>query len=200
MFLGIINSTYHGTDGYLCVEHVPYHSELATAYLEAGKELGYKVNDPNGEDQIGFSYIQVNMNHGARCSAATAYLNMERPNLEIMTGARVTKVLINKDKQAYGVEFIKDSKRQRVQCTKEVILSAGTIDSAKLLMLSGVGPKEHLEELGIPVIQDSKVGYNLYEHVGFLGLTIMINQTVTLLQSRISRYILKNCFNALAYN
>lgn len=184
---GIENSTYHGTDGYLCVEHVPYHSELATAFLKAGKQLGYKINDPNGEDQIGFSYIQVNMDHGARCSAATAYLKVDRPNLEIMTGTRVTKVLINKNKQAYGVEFVKNSKKQRVLCTKEVILSAGTIDSAKLLMLSGIGPKNHLEELGIPVIQDSKVGYNMYEHIGFLGLTFMVNQSVTLLQSKISR-------------
>ncbi|XP_051160389.1 glucose dehydrogenase [FAD, quinone]-like [Leptopilina boulardi] len=194
---GIENSTYHGTDGYLCVEHVPYHSELATAFLKAGKQLGYKINDPNGVDQIGFSYIQVNMDRGARCSAATAYLKVNRPNLEIMTGTRVTKVLINKNNQAYGVEFVKNSKKQRVLCTKEVILSAGTIDSAKLLMLSGIGPKEHLDELGIPVIQNSKVGYNMYEHIGFLGLTFMVNQSVTLLQSTLSRP--SNVFQYIAH-
>ena len=169
------------------MEHVPYHSELATVFLKAGAQLGYKIIDPNGEDQIGFSYIQVNMNHGARCGAATAYLRVERSNLEIMTEARVTKVLFNDKKEAYGIEFIKDSKKHRVYCTKEVILSAGTVDSAKLLMLSGIGPKDHLEELGIEVIQDSKVGYNMYEHVGFLGLTFMVNKSVTLNQNRLLR-------------
>ncbi|XP_029174534.1 glucose dehydrogenase [FAD, quinone]-like [Nylanderia fulva] len=177
--------TYHNDNGNLCVEHVPYHTKLATTYLEAGRELGYEIVDYNGKDQIGFSYIQVNMDHGKRCSAAKAYLHLDRPNLEIVTGARVTKVLINADKRAYGVEYIKDNVWKKVTCSKEVVLSAGTIDSAKLLMLSGIGPRDHLEELNIPVIQDSKVGYNMYEHIGFLGLTFMVNQSVTLLQNKL---------------
>lgn len=147
--------------------------------------MGYEIVDYNGQDQIGFSYLQVNMDHGTRCSAAKAYLQLNRPNLEIITGARVTKVLINADKRAYGVEYIKDNVWKKVICSKEVLLSAGTIDSAKLLMLSGIGPRDHLEELNIPVIQDSKVGYNMYEHIGFLGLTFMVNQSVTLLQQKL---------------
>lgn len=167
------------------MEHVPYHTKLATTFLEAGRELGYEIVDYNGRDQIGFSYLQVNMDHGTRCSAAKAYLQLNRPNLEIITGARVAKVLINADKRAYGVEYIKDNVWKKVICSKEVLLSAGTIDSAKLLMLSGIGPRDHLEELNIPVIQDSKVGYNMYEHIGFLGLTFMVNQSVTLLQHKL---------------
>ncbi|KAL0129822.1 hypothetical protein PUN28_001818 [Cardiocondyla obscurior] len=182
----IKNSSYHSDSGYLCVEHVPYHTELATAFLSAGRELGYDIVDYNGKDQIGFSYIQANMNRGTRCSAAKAYLDpINRPNLEIVTGARVTKVLIDANRRAYGVEYVEDNAWKKATCSKEVILSAGTIDSAKLLMLSGIGPREHLEELNIPVIQDSKVGYNMYEHVGFLGLVFTVNQSVSLLQSRL---------------
>ncbi|XP_011339416.1 glucose dehydrogenase [FAD, quinone] [Ooceraea biroi] len=183
----IKDSVYHNDSGHLYVEYVPYHTKLATAYLEAGQELGYKVLDYNGEDQIGFSYLQVNMDHGTRCSASKAYLRrLNRPNLDIITDATVTKVLIDTDNRAYGVEYVKDDMRKKVFCSKEVILSAGTIDSAKLLMLSGIGPRDHLEELGIPVIQDSKVGYNMYEHIGFLGLTFMVNQSVSLLQSKVN--------------
>ncbi|XP_025603097.2 glucose dehydrogenase [FAD, quinone]-like [Athalia rosae] len=181
------NSTWHNRDGYLCVEYVPYHSTLATVYLQAGKEMGYDIVDYNGKDQIGFSYIQVNMDKGTRCSAAKAYLRVQRSNLDVMTGARVTKVLVDENNRAYGVEYVRDKQWHRVRCSKEVILSAGTIDSAKLLMLSGIGPRDHLEELGIKVVKDLKVGYNLYEHIGFLGLTFMVNQSVTLLQKSLMR-------------
>ncbi|CAL7944277.1 unnamed protein product [Xylocopa violacea] len=185
---GINNSTYHGDKGYLCVEHVPYHTELAKAFLKAGVQLGYKVVDYNGEDQIGFSYIQANIDKGTRCSASKAYLRVNRPNLNIVTGAMVTKVLIDENsKRIYGVEYVQNNQRKKVYCSKEVILSAGTIDSAKLLMLSGIGPKDHLEELGIKVVQDLKVGYNMYEHVGFLGLTFLVNKPVSLLGSRVAR-------------
>ncbi|KAL7288993.1 hypothetical protein TKK_0016951 [Trichogramma kaykai] len=194
---GVTNSSYHSSDGYLCVEHVPFHTELATAFLKAGKRKGYKVLDYNGKEQIGFSYIQVNMEDGKRCSAATAYLRVRRPNLHVLTNAQVTKVLIH-DRKAYGVQYIRNGKKYTVKATKEVILSAGTIDSAKLLMLSGIGPKEHLEEVGINVIQNSQVGYNMYEHVGFLGLTFMVNQSVSLSQAKLARpsvlmeYVLHN--------
>lgn len=184
--LGIFNSTYHNSNGYVCVEHVPYHTNLANAFLEAGKRMGYKIVDYNGEDQIGFSYIQVNMEHGTRCSAAKAYLRVKRSNLDIVIQAQVTKVLI-KDKKAYGVEYIKNGKVKTLKVNKEVILSAGTIDSAKILMLSGIGPKDHLEELGIEVIKDLKVGYSLLEHVGFLGLTFIANETVGLSQSKLMK-------------
>ncbi|XP_031787782.1 glucose dehydrogenase [FAD, quinone]-like isoform X1 [Nasonia vitripennis] len=183
---GIENSTYHNNTGYLSVEHVPYHTELAKAFLKAGQQLGYSIVDYNGRDQIGFSYLQVNMHHGRRCSAATAYLKIQRPNLHILTEAQVRKVLIRKQR-AYGVQYIKNGKKHSVTATREVILSAGTINSAQLLMLSGIGPRDHLEELGIKVIQDSKVGYNLYEHVGFLGLTFMVNQSVSIMSSRLLR-------------
>ncbi|XP_043270259.1 glucose dehydrogenase [FAD, quinone]-like [Venturia canescens] len=182
---GNYNSSYHGKNGHLCVEHVPYHSPLATEFLKAGKDLGYEVVDYNGAEQIGFSYLQVNMDRGTRCSASKAYLRVERPNLDIVTQAQVTKILIDEKKRAYGIEYKKKGRTDKVYVRKEVILSAGTIDSAKLLMLSGVGPSDHLEELGIEVIKDAKVGYNLYEHLGFLGITFKINASVTLVLSRV---------------
>lgn len=119
------------------------------------------------------------MENGRRCSASKAYLKIKRPNLHILTNAQVTKVLI-KDKKAYGVSYVKDGKKYIVKASKEVILSAGTVNTAQLLMLSGIGPKKHLEDVGVDVVKDSPVGYNLYEHVGFLGLTFLVNQTVTL--------------------
>lgn len=180
----LYNSTWHNESGNLCVEYPPYHTELATAYLQAGEDMGYKILDYNAEEQIGFSYIQANMEEGRRCSAAKAYLSEDKSNLDIVTGVRVTKVLIDDKNKTYGVQYVKDGTYNEVNCTKEVILSAGSIDSAKLLMLSGIGPKDHLEEMDIDVIRDSKVGYNLREQLGVLGLTFIVNQTVALVQSR----------------
>ena len=170
------------------MEQVPYHTDLARAWLKAGRELGYDIIDYNGDEEIGFSYLQLNMDRGTRCSASKAYLRIDRRNLNVVTNARVVKLLVDEGtRRAYGVEYVKHGQRNRVYCVKEVILSAGTIDSAKLLMLSGIGPEEHLRELGIKVIRDSKVGHNMYEHIGFLGLTFVVNETVSLLQSRVTR-------------
>lgn len=84
--------------------------------------------------------------------------------------SRVTKILIDPlTKTAVGVEFVKKGKNRTVFAKKEVILSAGPINSPQLLMLSGVGPKDHLNNLGIPVIQDLPVGQNLQDHYGTLG-------------------------------
>lgn len=146
--------------------------------MEVGKEFGYKVVDYNGEKQIGFSLIQANLDAGMRCSAAKAYLRVNRPNLNIVTQARVTKLLIE-GRQVHGVVYARNKRWTKVFATKEVILSAGSIESPKLLMLSGIGPREHLEELDIKVIQDSKVGYNVYDHLGFLGLSFKVKNVAT---------------------
>lgn len=91
------------------------------------------------------------------------------------------KVLIDPEtKVAYGVQYSKLGLVKTARARKEVILSSGTIGSAQLLMLSGIGPKEHLQELNIPVIQDLRVGYNLQDHVGLFGLTFLVNQPVSI--------------------
>ncbi|XP_063988376.1 glucose dehydrogenase [FAD, quinone]-like [Diachasmimorpha longicaudata] len=179
------NVSYHGTDGNLHVEYAPYHTPLSTSFLESGRQMGYSVLDYNGPEQLGYSYLQLNMDRGARCSASKAYLTLNRPNLDIVTGALVTKVLIDSKKCAYGVKVVINNISYNIVARKEVILSAGTINTPKLLMLSGIGPKEHLQELGINVIEDAKVGYNLYEHIGFLGLTFLVNQSVSLLEKNV---------------
>lgn len=100
--------------------------------------------------------------------------------------SHVTRVLIDPStKVAFGVEFVRDGKLHRVRATKEVILSAGSVNSPQILMLSGVGPKSELEQHQIPLIQDLKVGQNLQDHIGLGGLTFMVNQEVSILLNRI---------------
>ena len=99
----------------------------------------------------------------------------------------VTKILIEpKTKIAYGVEFVKNRRKYKIRATKEVILSAGAIASPQLMMLSGVGPRKHLERHGIPVIQDLKVGYNLQDHLGASGLVFLVNQSITITESKVA--------------
>lgn len=100
---------------------------------------------------MGFSKLQATLQRGTRHSVASAFLltSANRPNLEIVTFARVTKILIDPDtREAYGVEFYKKNIKHSVYSKKEVILSAGTFHSPQLLMLSGIGPQQHLEEMG----------------------------------------------------
>lgn len=184
----LVRSPYHGHRGYLDIEYAGYQTELVDAFLAAGGEFGYERTDPNGEQLLGFGRAQATMRNGRRCSAAKAFLRpaMDRRNLHISAKSRVTRILIDaKTRRAYGVEFIKNRKRVRVLARKEVIVSAGTIASPQLLMLSGVGPREHLEQLGVPVVQDLRVGYNLQDHVAFNGLEFLVNRTVTVSEANV---------------
>lgn len=179
-----VDNTYHGRKGYVHVQYAPWRTAVAAAFLESGRELGYDVIDYNGDQQIGFSYEQFTMLNGTRCSASKAYLRVRRMNLDIVPEATVSRILIN-DNHVYGVEFTKYNRSYRIKARKEVILSAGAINTPKILMLSGIGPKSHLDELGIEVVKDAKVGYNLHDHMGFLGLTFLVNQSVTLIAQNI---------------
>lgn len=181
-------SKYRGKKGYVDVQHPGYHSKLLDAFLDAGKDFGYNENDPNDEEMLGFSQIQATTRNGKRWSAAKAYLRpvKKRANLFISMRSWVTKILIDPNtKMAYGVEFVKNRQRYRVNATKEVILSAGSIASPQLLMLSGVGPVDHLTEFKIPVIQNSSVGYNLQDHIGLSGLAFLVNETITISESSV---------------
>lgn len=186
----LYHSKYHGRDGYLYVEHGGFRTPILDSFLGAAAEMGYSVSDPNGESLLGFSQVQANTHRGRRWSAAKAFLRSahNRPNLHISKNSRVTRILIDpKTKTAYGVEFMKNRKLYRVFVRREVILSAGPISSPHLLMLSGVGPREHLEEFGIPVIQDLKVGYNLQDHSVVNGLDFLVNRPVTISEASVQR-------------
>ncbi|XP_017775601.1 PREDICTED: glucose dehydrogenase [FAD, quinone]-like [Nicrophorus vespilloides] len=178
-----IDKDYHANGGYLKIQHPQYNSPILKRFLKAGSELGYKISDPNGKNHIGFSQAQATMVNGRRCSANKAFLKpllQTRPLLQVTTRARVTKILINpKTKRAYGVEVIKNRIKYVIRARKEVIVSAGTINSPHLLMLSGIGPKEDLEKVNINVIKDAKVGHNLQDHMAFSTLAFLVNQSVT---------------------
>lgn len=182
-------SPYRGRNGFLNVNHVPFRTPLASAFLDAGRELGYDINDPNGKDQIGFSYVQTTMKNGRRVSASKAFIRpiRNRRNLHVAKEARVTKILIDPiTNTTFGVEFVKNRRTYVVRVIKEVLLSAGTLNSPQLLMLSGIGPREHLNELKIPVIKDLPVGENLQDHVSFGGLIFLINDTISVVDRRVA--------------
>lgn len=177
------NYRFHGTKGDLHVED-PYYSPITEALIKGGIELGLPLIDYNANVyQIGVSTLQSTTKKGKRYSAASAFLEpvRSRPNLHILTSAYVTKVLINPfTKEAYGVEYVKNGKKYFALASKEVILSAGTLSSPKILMLSGVGDEQHLKNLGISPITDLKgVGQNLQDHLSFWGLTFTVNEDVT---------------------
>ncbi|XP_076625130.1 glucose dehydrogenase [FAD, quinone] [Colletes latitarsis] len=179
---------YHSTEGPVSIDNAPFHTPLLTAFLEGGQELGYPLLDYNGRKQIGFAQVQSTMYRGYRMSSNKAYLvGKRRPNLHVTKMSMVHKILIDRgSKRAVGVQFMKNNRRISVYATKEVIMCAGAIGTPQLLMLSGIGPAEHLKEMGIEVVQDLRVGDNLMDHIVYGGLTFTINQPVSLSMLTIS--------------
>lgn len=169
---------YHSTGGYLKVEEY-YSRGSASLYAGVGKgmeEIGYGSSpDCNCANQTGYADIQGTLIDGRRCSTARGFLTpiRDRSNLKVTKLSLASKVLIDENKRAYGVEFIKNGEKITVNATKEIIVSGGAINSPQLLMLSGVGPREHLESLNIDVVADLPVGKNLQDHflVGSVVLT-----------------------------
>ncbi|GBP43990.1 Glucose dehydrogenase [Eumeta japonica] len=185
----LAQTPYHSTGGYLTVSEAPYHTSLVTSFIRAGIEMGYVNRDVNGEKQTGFMVAQGTLRRGSRCSTAKAFLRpaKDRNNLDISMNSHVTKILIDpRTKIAFGVEFIKNKKKYRIRARKEVILSAGTINSAQILMLSGIGPAEELRKHRIPLIQNLNVGRNLQDHIALGGLTFLINQPIAIVESRLT--------------
>ncbi|XP_046678587.1 glucose dehydrogenase [FAD, quinone]-like [Homalodisca vitripennis] len=175
---------YHGENGLLTVSSWNEYGldGLANLFAEGMEELGYNLNmDLNGESQTGFVKLQSTTIDGKRCSTAKAFLSTvkHRTNLKVSKNSLATKVLVDKDtKTVYGVEFMDNQgKKIQVRARKEVIVSAGAINSPQLLMLSGIGPKNHLEQLDIEVIQDLPVGENLQDHMLMIGLLLSFNYT-----------------------
>jgi choline dehydrogenase len=158
---------FHGAGGPLTVSDGRSNHPLATAFVDAGIQAGYEHNlDFNGKSQFGVGTYQLTQRDGMRCSAATAYLHpaLERPNLTLLPFTLAQKVIIT-DNRATGVEVFHDGTTEVLNADREVILSAGAYLSPQLLQLSGVGPGQLLQALGIEVIADLPVGENLQDHV-----------------------------------
>lgn len=128
------------------------------------------------------------MKDGRRCSTKKAFLipAKGRSNLHVKKYSMVTKIIIDENsKRAIGVEFVTKLVKYRVFTRKEIIVSAGAINTPQLLMLSGIGPKEHLKDKQIPLIKDLPVGENLMDHVALGSLTVLINETISLKTQRV---------------
>ncbi|CAG9786444.1 unnamed protein product [Diatraea saccharalis] len=160
----------HGTEGEFIVDQLNFtHSDIADKLKNAYLEMGLKyLEDLNGPTQMGVGKIMGGNHKGRRVSTATAFLNpaSKRKNLYILKNAFVTKVEIDDKYTAKGVRtIVKTGDAFMFYASKDIILSAGAINTPILLMLSGIGPKNHLQELGIKVIQHMAVGKNLQDHV-----------------------------------
>ncbi|CAN7985730.1 unnamed protein product, partial [Ixodes hexagonus] len=164
---------YHGHEGELPIDYPNTQTALSDAFLEAGKELGYDYVDYNGPTQTGkccFSRIQANIKKGHRYSSSKSFIKpvvKKRKNLDISLLSLATKILFE-GKRAVGVEFERGAEYLKVLARREVIVSCGAIGTPQLLMLSGIGPAQHLQELGIPVVADLPVGESLQDHF-FVG-------------------------------
>ena len=180
------DSKYHNAGGYLGVSTENVY-DITGEWLQAGRELGYKIVDYNGESQVGFGRAQYTIRSGTRSSTSVEFLGKAaqgRSNLHISLRSHVTKINIENE-EANGVYFVKDNRKYYVKASKEVIVSAGTVNSPQILMLSGVGPREHLKELGIDIVADLPVGKNLQEHLMFFAFSPM-NQDIGLSSSQVS--------------
>lgn len=161
---------YRGGRGPLNVSDVTDQLHpLCDNFVSAAEELGISFNsDMNGEIQEGVGHYQITTHKGQRMSASRAYLRpvMKRSNLTVITKALVTRILFE-GKRAIGVEYSKSSKLHQANAKREVILSAGAVNSPQLLQLSGIGPESVLKEANVSVIHDSPaVGKNLQDHLG----------------------------------
>ena len=159
---------FHGTGGPLNVADLRDVNPLSCAFVDAACALGWPHNpDFNGKSQTGFGFHQVTQKDGERCSTAVAFLQpaMKRPNLTVQMQAQVTRLQFE-GRQVTGVSYVHDGVARQIAARREVILCGGAINSPQLLLLSGIGPAAHLQEMGIPVVQDLPgVGQNLQDHI-----------------------------------
>ena len=177
-----VASEYHGRGGPLCVSDLRTVNPLSRAFVEAAAELGFPPNpDFNGAQQEGFGLYQVTQKRGSRCSAATAFLQpaRERPNLTVHSGSHATRIIFE-GRRAAGVAYLRDGKLREAQARREILVCCGAVQSPQLLMLSGVGPADHLRSVGIPLVHDLPgVGQNLQDHL-FLAVAYACKKPVTL--------------------
>jgi choline dehydrogenase len=159
---------YHGANGPLHVSHGKTKNPLYAAWLEAGRQAGYPLTpDLNGYQQEGLGPMEMTTHRGRRWSAAKAYLRpaVARGNVEVQSRALTLRLLFE-GRRAVGVEYASGGRVEQARAAREVIVAGGTINSPQILMLSGIGPADHLRQHGIAVVQDLPgVGQNLQDHI-----------------------------------
>ncbi|XP_054270821.1 glucose dehydrogenase [FAD, quinone]-like [Macrosteles quadrilineatus] len=169
---------FHGQGGLMTVSRYPETPSFGKYFIEAARELGFEtMGDATGRNQTQFTIAQMTVRNGERLTTSKAFLYpsdvLSRKNLNIIPNAYVTKVLFDDSKRAIGVTYFKDGSYRNLYAKKEVILSAGAIGSPHLLLLSGVGPRRHLLDKGVPILADVPgVGMNLHNHVS-IGVPIL---------------------------
>ncbi|XP_046964298.1 ecdysone oxidase-like [Vanessa cardui] len=172
------SSKYCGTKGYMGVTRES--RDLPLKYLKAFKEMGHNIiENANAGETLGFFLPMFTIFGGVRQSSAESFLSpiKNRDNLFIMKNTLVTKIVIDENSQATGVQCkTSDGTSITIVAKKEVVVSAGTFNTPKLLMLSGIGPKEHLESLSISVVSDLPVGDNSQDHMAVI-LVHQLEQT-----------------------
>lgn len=178
-----VDPNYHSTGGLLPVSRFPYNPPFAYSILKGGEEMGYRVQDLNAGNTTGFMIAQMTSKNGVRASSARAFIRpvRDRPNLHILLNTTVTKVLLHPmTKSAHGVEIIDQiGHTRKILSKKEVIVSGGAVNSPQILLLSGIGPKEDLQNVGVrPIVDLPGVGHNLQNHVAYF-VNFFINDTDT---------------------
>jgi choline dehydrogenase len=173
---GTPDPLHRGKDGRVHVQPVTDLLPFHTAVLEASESVGLpRFPNANGqmmEESAGSAFVDETVSEGQRKSIYRSYLYplMDQPNLTVLSGALATKVLFE-GKKAVGLEFLYKDQRLQVRAAREVIVSAGAIQTPKLLMQSGIGDPEELRQFGIPVVQALRgVGRNLHDHISFEAL------------------------------
>ncbi|KZC06464.1 Glucose dehydrogenase [acceptor] [Dufourea novaeangliae] len=165
-----VGRKYHSTDGLLNIGRFPWRPDISKDLLAAAAERGYPITeDLNGDRPTGFTVAQMMNKNGVRQSAASAFLRpfRYRRNLQIALNATVTKIIIENMK-AVGVQYYQDGKLRIARANREVIVSGGAVNSPQLLLLSGIGPKEHLKAVNVSVVKDLPgVGENVQNHVSY---------------------------------
>ncbi|KAL1505734.1 hypothetical protein ABEB36_005229 [Hypothenemus hampei] len=147
------------------ISNLTFTTWLPSVILKAARSLGFNIIDENLNSNLGFNMPKANLYKGSRWTAATNLRNTKNSNLFIKTSSFVEKVLLKSNFEAKGVKYNFLGKKRYSFARKAVILSAGVIGTPKILMLSGFGPKHHLETLNIPVAKDLPVGNNLQDHI-----------------------------------
>ena len=161
------DASWRGSDGPLYVTRGKRDNPLVQAFVQAGRQAGYQLTDDyNGQQQEGFGPMEHTIHKGARWSAAKAYLRpaLQRENCNLIRG--LARKIVFSGRRAVGVELLAGGGLKTVRAKKEVILASSSINSPKLLMLSGIGPAAHLNAHGIQIVADRPgVGQNLQDHL-----------------------------------